>query len=125
MPDSRPEGADLVAVVRAWLEDAVLPGLEGEPRFQCRVAMSLLSMVERELQLKPAADGAERQRLQDLTGGAGDLSALNRRLCAQIESGAVAVDDPRLLRHLDAALRDALAINNPRWLPPAAPPHSE
>lgn len=119
MPDSRPEGAALAAMVRDWLQDAVLPGLEGEPRFQCRVAMSLLAMLEREMQLKPDADRAECRRLQGLTGGAGDLAELNRMLCTQIDNGEVAVDDPRLLDHLAASLRDALAINNPRWLLPA------
>ena len=125
MPDSRPEGAVLAAMVRDWLQDAVLPGLEGEPRFQCRVAMSLLAMLEREIQLKPEADRAECRRLQALTGGSGDLADLNRMLCAQIGRGEVAVDDPRLLDHLAVSLRDSLAIDNPRWLPPAPPAHSE
>ncbi|MFC3230501.1 DUF6285 domain-containing protein [Marinibaculum pumilum] len=124
MPDSRPEAADLVAVVRDWLKEQVLPDLQGEPQFQCRVAMSLLAMVQRELQTKPQADSEERARLHALTGAGAeeDLVALNRILCARIDAGEIAVDDPRLLDHLGRTLREALAINNPRWLPAAERP---
>lgn len=121
MPDSRPEAADLAEIVRDWIKDSILPGLEGDARFQGLIAMSLLAMIARETRLKPEADAAERTRLRDLTGGEGGLVELNRQLCAKIDRGEIAVDDPVLLRHLAGALHDALAINNPRWLtPPAA-----
>lgn len=125
MPDSRPDAADLAEIVRDWIREQVLPRLEGDARFQGLIAVSLLGMVAREIRLKPAADAAERARLAALTGAAGGdgegegVAVLNRRLCAMIEEGAIALDDPALLAHLAASLRDALAISNPRWLRPA------
>lgn len=131
MPDSRPDAAALAEMVRDWLAAEVLPAQQGEARFQCRIAMSLLATIAREIRLKPVADAAEVERLAALTGspqtaataGLG-LVDLNRRLCERIDAGEIAVDDPTLLRHLAAAMGDALAINNPRWLetePPQPP----
>jgi len=127
MPDSRPDAAALAEMVRDWLEAEILPGQQGEARFQCRIAMSLLAMIAREQRLKPAADSAETARLAALTGmpeggGHDGLVGLNRLLCERIDSGQIAMDDPALLRHLAAAMRDALAINNPRWLDPDQSP---
>lgn len=125
MPDSRPDAAALAEMVRDWLAAEVLPAQQGEARFQCRIAISLLATIAREIRLKPAADAAEAERLAALTGapltgapltGGLGLVDLNRRLCERIDGGEIAVDDPALLRHLAAAMGDALAINNPRWL---------
>jgi hypothetical protein len=36
-------------------------------------------------------------------------------LAARIERGELALDDAALLAHLEASLREALAINHPGW----------
>ncbi len=78
----------------------------------------MLAMIERELRLGPELDAAETRRLEALTGSEGTLRALNEALARSIRSGAVALDDPRLLDHLRRTAADALRINNPRWLAP-------
>ena len=56
-----PSAHDLVEAVREWLERDVLAGTSGRLQFHARVAINVLAMVERELEL-----GAE-QHLQVLT----------------------------------------------------------
>lgn len=50
----RPTAAELVAAVRGYLLDEVVPATEGGLRFHARVAANALAIVEREL-----AEGAE------------------------------------------------------------------
>ena len=55
MPLSLPSAPDLLAVVREFLENDILPaaGLDDDKRFNVRVAVNLLATVERELRLGP------------------------------------------------------------------------
>ena len=119
MPPSLPTAAELIDAVRDLLERDILPALTADARFQCRVAINVLAAVRRELELRPAFDRGERDRLAALLGsGAGteSLEALNRRLARAIRDGSVDVDDSELREHLRRTVADALAINNPRWL---------
>ncbi|HLJ62739.1 MAG TPA: DUF6285 domain-containing protein [Stellaceae bacterium] len=116
MPQSRPPAPQILAVVNEFLETELLPGLEGEKWFNLKVAINLLALIERELALAPASDEAAGQRLGALLREEGPLAAQTRRLAAGIRSGEVAIDDPELLQHLRETTRDALRINNPRWL---------
>lgn len=114
MAESRPTAVDLLSGVIAYLEQDLLPTLEGRHRFQARVAANALSIVKRELELGPALVAAERERLIALLGQDGSGGALNRELVQRIRDGAVA-DDDALMSHLLRSVRDALAINNPKW----------
>jgi Domain of unknown function (DUF6285) len=120
MPLSRPPAADLVETVREFLERDILPTLAGDRQFHCRVAINILAMVRRELELGPALDAAEHERLRRLLGQDGSLAELNRRLAALIRSGAVEPSRPDLLDHLRRTIVAALEINNPKWLGPGA-----
>jgi hypothetical protein len=66
MPPSRPTTAELLEAVREFRERDVLPVLSADSRFQCRIAINVLAMVRRELELRPALDAAERERLATL-----------------------------------------------------------
>ena len=116
MPSSLPPAPDLLAAAREFLERDILPGLADEKWFNLKVALNLLSMVERELRQGAAADASELARVESLLGPNGALEECNRRLVAAIRDGSLAQDDPALLDHLEKTLADALAINNPRWL---------
>ena len=48
-PHDMPSAAELVEAVREWLERDVLTGTQGRLQFHTRVAINVLSMVEREL----------------------------------------------------------------------------
>lgn len=118
MPLSLSPATDMLETIRTYLETVIVPELEGERRFNLRIACNMLAMVERELALGAAASAAERVRLADLIGADGTLEDMNKRLGRAIRFGEIALDDPRLRDHLRRATTDALAINNPRWLAP-------
>jgi hypothetical protein len=84
--------------------------------FQCKIAINLLGIAGRELELRQQFETAERLRLIDLLGKSGSLDSLNRELCQLIRNGALRDDSPELIRHLRASLTEALRINNPKWL---------
>jgi hypothetical protein len=116
MPLSLSPAFDILATIRAYLEQEILPGLRDDKWFNVKVAANMLATIERELRQGPAADAAEHARLAALTGTEGALADLNRVLAHAIRDGKVAIDDPRLLDHLRRTTADALAINNPQWL---------
>jgi hypothetical protein len=120
MPNSRPAAADLLEAVREFLEHDVLPSLSGDRRFECRVAMNVLAIVARELQLGPAADSAERTALASLLDRDGPLDELRRTLVARIREGHTDGNRGDVLAYVRNTLRDTLAINNPKWLAPEA-----
>ena len=118
MPSSLPSARDLLAVVREFLENDIMPavGLDDDKRFNVRVAVNLLATVERELRLGPEADAAEAERLSMLVNGGDSIQEKNRLLARAIREGAVDIGDPKLLDHLRRTLMDTLRINNPKWL---------
>jgi hypothetical protein len=116
MPLSLSPAADVLATIRAYLEQEILPHLRDDKWFNVKVAANMLATVERELRQGPAADSAERARLAALTGADGTLAELNRVLAEAVRDGKIATDDPQLLDHLRRTTAAALAINNPQWL---------
>ena len=116
MPTSHPPAADLLGVVIDFLEAEILPGLGGDRRFHCRVAVNVLAVVRRELILGPALDRAERERLAALLGQDGPLPALNTELSRRIRDGRLGAGDAALMDHLAHTLADTLRINNPKWI---------
>ncbi|WP_281078864.1 DUF6285 domain-containing protein, partial [Variovorax paradoxus] len=63
MSDSVPPAPTLLAATARYLEDELMPSLEGYHRFQTRIAINVLRIVERELRLGAAHDAAARERL--------------------------------------------------------------
>lgn len=135
MTQPRPTATELLDAVRTFLEDEVLPTLEGRLRFHARVAVNVLDTVGRELRDGPAAAATEATGLTHLRAGGTwvsdaaadpdadvdpDVVELGRALAAAIRAGTVAIDDPALLDHLRRTARADLAIANPRWLDRAA-----
>ncbi|MDB5818806.1 MAG: hypothetical protein JWQ11_2446 [Rhizobacter sp.] len=123
----------LLEACARYLEHELLPTLDGYHRFQTRVTVNALHTVVRELRLRPAMVAAEAQRLGELLPGASGtaaaidpdpdpdtrLASAERELCRRIDEGVLPIDDPALIEHLRASLRDALAIDSPKWLPPS------
>ena len=112
----RPTAAELVAAVREFLEQDVLSAVEGRVAFHTRVAVNALGMVERELELGPNAERAERTRAVEILGHDGDTRELERELAARIRAGALTYDDATVVEHVRATVRDKLRIANPRYL---------
>ncbi|MGH7839564.1 MAG: DUF6285 domain-containing protein [Candidatus Binataceae bacterium] len=116
MPSSLPDAPTLMKAATKYLENELLPELSGYHRFKTRVTINVLATIGRELELRDENIARERSRLSRLLGHEGDLEALNEELCGRIRDGAIAADDAALREHVRESLREALAINNPRWL---------
>lgn len=112
---NRPTAAELIGAVATFLESDVMPGLQGAVRFQCRVSVNALRIVERELDQVPGLDAAEVTRLTELLGATGDIEELNLALCQRIQDGDIAIDDPDLLAHLKQTTLGKASIDNPRY----------
>jgi len=110
-----PTTAELVTAVREFLEEHAMPQLEGRAAFHARVAANALAIVARQLELAPAAEAAERERLGALLGSDGSLDDLNRELCRRIRSGDLDLDTPGLVAHLRRTTLDKLAVDQPRY----------
>lgn len=117
MPAFVPSAATLLQAAADDLERDVLPALSGLPKYRVRIVLNVLRLVTRELEQAPLADVAERERLLELLGDSGGaLPELRARLTGRIERGELALDDPALVAHLTAGLREALAIDSPGWI---------
>jgi hypothetical protein len=111
----RPTARQLVGAVRDFLEREVGPALEGRAAFHARVAANALAIVERELELGPAQEAAEAERLRALLGTDGSLEAQNRELCRRIREGELGPATPGLLEHLRETTLAKLAVDQPRY----------
>lgn len=112
-----PDPRELLEAVRGFLAEA-REELGGHRGFHALVAANVVEIVRRELELGPAAEAAEAERLRTLLGrddDDGDTTELNRLLCEAIREGRLAVDDPGLLDHLDRTTLDRLAIDQPGY----------
>ncbi|MEZ5220952.1 MAG: DUF6285 domain-containing protein [Ilumatobacteraceae bacterium] len=112
IPHDMPSGKELVESVREWLERDVLTGTTGRLQFHTRVAINVLAMVERELELGEAQALAHRARLDEL--GCADEAELARR----IRDGELDDDAERVRELVWASVRDKLSVANPKYLEP-------
>lgn len=114
MQDQPPPSA-ILAIAIAHLRDNVLPNLDARAKFDMRVTLNALQLVQRSLDLQPASDAAELARLKTLLGVEGGLEQLNRELCARIRSGAADLATAGLAAHLRATAMEKLAIDQPSY----------
>ena len=111
----QPSAIELLQAVRSFIQDQAIPRLEGRAAFHGRIAVNALAIVERGLELGPAQDAAERERLEALLGRTGTLDELNRELCRRIRAGEVDLDTPGLAEHLRETTLAKLAVDQPRY----------
>jgi hypothetical protein len=116
MPQSTPDMKLLLKAAVKYLEEELMPTLTGYHRFKVRVTGNVLNTVRRELELRANQAAAEHQRLVALLGHDGDVEDLSRELAIRIREGKLPLDHPKLREHIHQSLRDALSINNPKWL---------
>jgi hypothetical protein len=125
----RPTAVELLTSVREFIEQDVLPGLEGRKRFHALVSANVLAIVARELAGEETMLVAEWERLRALLHG-GDapparlddlkrtVDGLTRRLCDHIRAGD-ADGGPfgdAVRAHVRATVVDKLRIANPKYL---------
>ena len=110
IPHDMPTSRELVESVREWLERDVLTGTTGRLQFHARVAINVLAMVERELDVGADQAAAHQQRL-DALGCADDAE-----LAARIRSGELDGDLEQVRALVWASVRDKLSVANPKYL---------
>jgi hypothetical protein len=111
----QPSAIELLRAVRDFIQDQAIPRLEGRAAFHGRIAVNAIAIVERGLELGPAQEAAERERLEALLGRSGSLDDLNRELCQRIRAGEVDLDTPGLAQHLRQTTLAKLAVDQPRY----------
>ena len=112
----RPTAAELVSAVREYLERDVMPATDGRIAFHARVAVNVLGMVERELELGEAQNDAEHVRLVQLLGRDGTIRELTELLAEDIRRGAMDSRWSETVGHVRATVRAKLEVANPRYL---------
>jgi DNA-binding response OmpR family regulator len=108
---------ELLAATSAFLREVAVPQLAGHSAFHARVAANALDLVRRELELRPAAEHAEQQRLATLLQAPGSLYELNELLSARLTAGEMDLGTPGLTEHLWATALAKLAIDQPTYAP--------
>ena len=126
----RPSVSELLRAVRGFLEDDLVPALEGRRRFHALVAANVLAIVERELGGEEEQLARQWDRLAELfqldpatrPGAPSALRAairdLETRLVERIRSAEADVGDlaVRVRAHVRATVLEKLAVANPKYL---------
>jgi hypothetical protein len=89
MPKSMPDAAILLKAAIRYLEEELMPTLEGYHRFQTRVTVNVLSTLRRELEMRGAQAGSERTRLMAIIGHDGDVEAIGREIAERLRGGGI------------------------------------
>ncbi len=137
---NRPSLQELLQAVQGFLEKEIAPIARNDSvlNYRTLIAVNLLKIVEREVELGTATMRAEWDRLNGLEGVdipaptpleelRSGLSQRNQLLAESIRDGGYDEPAPRalLLAHLVATAREQLAIANPRFLLTDAPVNSD
>ncbi|MEX2159785.1 MAG: DUF6285 domain-containing protein [Dehalococcoidia bacterium] len=119
----RPTQDELLVAVERFLDEQIVPHVEGARGFHARVAANVIRTVRRELEREEAALDREWEGLDALLGVAqrpGTRPALrealaqrNEELCRRIRETAT---DRGVIDHVRATVRDKLLVTNPGWL---------
>jgi len=115
MSTNRPDKNELIETVREFLEEKVLPLLDGTTAFHTRVAINVLKIVERELEHGPLLEKKEHDGLHRLLKIEGDVKELNEELCKQLRDGRMDFRNDALIAHMRQTTLDNLSIDNPRY----------
>jgi hypothetical protein len=118
MADDRPTATELIATVREFLHDKLLPTMTAHTAFEVRIAANLLAIALREREHGPRAAEAERRRLVTLLGRDGTLEELEAEMVRRIRAGELGPENEALRTHLQMTVGDHLAIANPKYLGP-------
>ena len=109
-PHDRPTAAELVEAVREFLERDVMAATDGRVQFHARVAVNVLNMVQRELEIGPGQTADHAEGLARL--GFAD----EQELAAAIRRGDVDDRLDEVRAFVTETVRDKLAVANPKYL---------
>lgn len=109
-PHDAPTAVELLVSVREWLERDVMPSVEGRLQFHGRVAINVLDIVAREIEMGPAQHEMHGRVLDEL--GYADDRALADAVRGGVFDGALA----ELLGRLRPVVEGKVRVANPRYL---------
>jgi hypothetical protein len=111
----QPNPSEVIGAVAEFLRNTVIPKADPLVAFQARVAVNALEMMRRQLDLAPAEEAAELERLKTILGHDGSLGELNAELAIKIADGALDLTAPGLRDHLWATTLAKLAVDQPTY----------
>ena len=125
--NDRPSAAELLDAVERFLEESVVPALDGPERFHARVAANVVRIVAREIATEETHLAREWDGLSVLLGSEGDrqprdraalresILARNEELVRRIRAGEADTGAWRsaLLAHLSRTVADRLDVAQP------------
>ncbi len=112
----RPTAVELLEAIREFLEQDVMPAVDGRVQFHTRVAVNALGMLERELRLGPELAAAERARLGALLGHDADLDTLTAELASRIRDGSLDDRGDDVVAAVRDSVRAKLLVSNPDYV---------
>lgn len=118
MPYDRPTKNELLGAVREFMEEKLLPELQGHLGFNTRVAINVLKIIERELELGGNISQQANERLTVLLKTKNENynnHELNILLSKAIDQRKLTYRDDQLLEHLWLTTLDKLSVDNPKY----------
>jgi len=109
-PHDRPTAAELLEALHEWMERDLLPGVDGRLQFHTRVAINMIDIVRRELELGPDQEVQHQEVLASF--GLND----DAELAAAIRDGAFDSNLVEVLSRLRPVIEDKVRVANPRYL---------
>jgi hypothetical protein len=109
-PHDRPTAAELLEALHEWMERDLLPGVDGRLQFHTRVAINMIDIVRRELELGPDQE----VRHQEVLASFGMTD--DAELAAAIREGAFDTNLVDVLNRLRPVVEDKVRVANPRYL---------
>jgi hypothetical protein len=124
--NDRPTGVELLRAVERFLEQEVVPRLDGPRRYHARVAANVVAIVAREIETEEAQLHAEWERLGALLGLREERPALREALRGAVRERTQALAErirrgdadrgpwrDELIAHLRLTVSDKLAVSRP------------
>ena len=109
-PHDRPTAAELLEALHEWMERDLLPGVDGRLQFHTRVAINMIDIVRRELELGPDQEVQHQEVLASF--GMND----DAELAAAIREGAFDANLVDVLNRLRPVVEDKVRVANARYL---------
>src|ERR1700689_2719169 len=96
MPQSFPDAKTLLVAATKYMENELMPTLDGYHRFKVRVTINVLNTIRRELEMCEGQAEAEHARLVAILAHEGDVETMSRELAERIRAGDFSLDDELL-----------------------------
>ena len=112
-----PDAKGLVRAVSAFLQQDMASERSSYRRFQSKVAIHLLRILEREVEERPKIEAAQLERLQRILDTSdSDLEKLGHTLATALRSGEIDWRRDDIQAHVRKCVKENLRVSNPRWL---------